>query len=269
MIVEKKKKPRKPCYFISAFLVLILSATSAYADTCAKNLMPPFTSAQALELCATFVGTATISSTLTPGTDNAYDLGTSTKSIRSAYIGTSILFGNVSGTPAVGLIKGGSGAGSHLRMQIAQATAQVQILDPAGTPVVAFNSAGAQTNLVGDLTLGNGNAIYSTSGTGPKLIAATVLTPSADFTPVAGSSITNRMNRVVAGAPTANFVSLPAATPNVGEFFGISNESANPVAVLPAGADTLQGRAAATPFSCAANTACYCNAFGTGAWGCK
>lgn len=76
---------------ISTLLVCLSLVQSAYADTCAKNLVGPFTSNQAVELCATFVGTSTISASLIPGSDNAYDLGSTSFSMRSLYTGTSII----------------------------------------------------------------------------------------------------------------------------------------------------------------------------------
>lgn len=70
-------------------LALLIGTTNAYADTCSKNLMPLFSSFQATKLCSTFTGSSTISASLIPGTDNAYDLGDTTHSMRSLYVATS------------------------------------------------------------------------------------------------------------------------------------------------------------------------------------
>lgn len=47
------------------FVGLLVGAVSAHADTCSTKLMPAFAPYQATQLCATFVGTATISGALT------------------------------------------------------------------------------------------------------------------------------------------------------------------------------------------------------------
>lgn len=76
----------------SVFLALLLNIQIAFADDCATNLMPAFTAYQARALCYTFIGTdETIAASVIPGTDNAYDLGSSTKSWRSFYVETSLV----------------------------------------------------------------------------------------------------------------------------------------------------------------------------------
>jgi len=57
-------------------LLTIFAAGTAHADTCSAKLVPTFTAQQASQMCATFVGTSTLSANLVPGTDNAYSLGT-------------------------------------------------------------------------------------------------------------------------------------------------------------------------------------------------
>lgn len=51
--------------------------------------MPTFTNAQATKLCATFPISSVALATLRPGTDNAFDLGATSYSWRTIYIGTS------------------------------------------------------------------------------------------------------------------------------------------------------------------------------------
>lgn len=63
--------------------------SQVFADTCATSLMPAFTSAQATTLCTK--GNDSIAETLTPQTDNAIDVGTSSKGFRSGYFDTSVL----------------------------------------------------------------------------------------------------------------------------------------------------------------------------------
>jgi hypothetical protein len=76
--------------FLAALLSLVC-ASAALADTCGKNLTGPFPAPQANKLCATFLGSSTLSSTITPGTDNTYDIGTSSAGLRSLYADTSVL----------------------------------------------------------------------------------------------------------------------------------------------------------------------------------
>lgn len=75
---------------ISVLLALGITSNS-YADTCAKNLVGTFTPAQAVKLCSTFTGSSTISASLIPGSDNAYDLGSTSFSMRTLYVGTSVI----------------------------------------------------------------------------------------------------------------------------------------------------------------------------------
>jgi len=67
-----------------AVLSSLLFATSVIADTCGTSLIPQFTSFQATNLCKTF-GSAVNTSQI-PATDNTYDLGSSSKQWRNAYI---------------------------------------------------------------------------------------------------------------------------------------------------------------------------------------
>lgn len=83
----------KKLIFLSIFL-----AQTAFADTCAKQLMPAFTAEQAKTICTTFAGSADVS--LVPGTTATYDLGSSSlrwlRGYFSSHINTSA--GNISAT---------------------------------------------------------------------------------------------------------------------------------------------------------------------------
>lgn len=70
-------------------LALILLATPAFADTCATSLMPAFNAYQATNLCKTFA--SAIPTSLVPSADNTYDLGSTSKTWRTLYTGTSII----------------------------------------------------------------------------------------------------------------------------------------------------------------------------------
>ena len=70
-------------------LAFLLLASPAFADTCQTSLMPAFTAAQAVALC-TKLGTS-VSTSIIPQTDNAIDLGSTSKTFRTLYTGTSII----------------------------------------------------------------------------------------------------------------------------------------------------------------------------------
>lgn len=74
--------------FIAVLSFLFVS--SAYADTCATNMMPAFGAYAATALCQKLGLSQAISAV--PQTTNAIDLGSSSKVFRSAYIGTSVVF---------------------------------------------------------------------------------------------------------------------------------------------------------------------------------
>ena len=67
-----------------------LVAGSAYADACATQLMPAFSAAQATSICTKFAGSLGVN--LIPTTTNTIDLGSSSKTFETAFIGTSVKF---------------------------------------------------------------------------------------------------------------------------------------------------------------------------------
>lgn len=70
--------------------LLLIGRTEAWATpTCAESLGNVFTPAQRVQLCSIF-GSA-ITGSLVPNTDNAYDLGSTSKTWRTLYTGTSIV----------------------------------------------------------------------------------------------------------------------------------------------------------------------------------
>lgn len=74
---------------IATIAVLVTSIT-AQADTCSKALTGLFTAQQATKLCGTFLDVGTgISETLLPSPTNTLDLGGTSNTFRSVYIGTS------------------------------------------------------------------------------------------------------------------------------------------------------------------------------------
>lgn len=110
------------------------------------------------------------------------------------------------------------------------------------------------------------DVVFGSGGAGVKYPAATVMTPSTTFptppsTPDTGDVLVQHYNVVATAAPTAAFLELPRATPNIGEDFVVYNQSANPVALVPQSGDTVNLSAAATPFSCATGKLCSCRGF--------
>lgn len=71
------------------FVLSLLITAPVFADTCATNLMPAFTSTQATAICTK--ANDSIAETLTPQSDNSIDVGTSSKGFRSGYFDTSVL----------------------------------------------------------------------------------------------------------------------------------------------------------------------------------
>lgn len=70
---------------IIILIASILVFSTAYADTCAVNLMPAFTPNQAIALCTKLQDS--IAETLTPQTTNAINLGTTSKVFNTAFLG--------------------------------------------------------------------------------------------------------------------------------------------------------------------------------------
>lgn len=66
-----------------------LCAGNAHAISCAAGLMPPFSWNQANLLCSTFPISSTATATLKPNGDNTLDLGATSFSWRTLYLGTS------------------------------------------------------------------------------------------------------------------------------------------------------------------------------------
>lgn len=102
-----------------------------------------------------------------------------------------------------------------------------------------------------------------------KYPAAAVITPSTSFpTPSAGNTLSNRHTIVAAGAPTATYVVIPAATAIVGQPYTVYNQSSNPAAIVPA-AGVINVAAALTPYACSAGAVCSCRGLTSGVIGCS
>lgn len=122
----------------------------------------------------------------------------------------------------------------------------------AGTPVANVQSDGVAFP-------GTGQVVYP---------AAAVITPSTSYpTPAAGNTLSGRRTILAAGAPTAAFVVLPAATSSIGKAYTIYNQGSNPLAISPQ-LDTVNVQTAATPYSCASAKECECVGLNSTTWGC-
>jgi len=146
-----------------------------------------------------------------------------------------------------------------------------------GTPVAGITPASGNFNTAGNIQ--SEKQVAGSTGwfSGNMLVGSLtlmetplpILTPGAAFpTPATGVTLSARWSRVVAGAPTANFLQLPVATANVQKDYGVINESANPVAIVAQGADTANAATANTPYVCAATKRCDCKGTSTTTFQC-
>ena len=151
-------------------------------------------------------------------------------------------------------------------------TGSVIFRNSTGTPkafVTAATGGASFADISGTTGSLSGDLTFSGAGAGPKFPAPGNITPATSFpTPAGAGQLSARVNLIVAGAPTAAFVQLPAATANVGETFNVYSASSNPVAIVPISGDTANAAAAATPYNCAAGKWCDCFATTTGTWVC-
>jgi hypothetical protein len=245
------------------FLALLLSGTKVYADSCATALMPVFAPTQAVRLCATFVGTSTISGALTFTTqgpliqatklaisvgaattpnytfDNAKLLGPSTLNLAAS---TAVAVAPASGNTPIAKFQA-LGLFSQLNSWVEAAPTSIALsAGAANTPNSTFDSSG--------LT-------FATAGMGENLPAGKVFTPATDLTPVAGARLlSNRLGAVATAAPTAAYV-FAQPTASVGKVVRVYNQGANPLQILPEDG-TINAAAALTPFACTAGKLCTC-----------
>ncbi len=206
-----------------------IGLSTAHADACAAGLMPAFTSAQATELCATFPISSVALATLRPGTDNAFDLGATSFSWRSLYLGTSrisltsdilrvrqdaqrLFTWDASSDTAFTQKFGDAGVTAVQQLTISASTADA---DDDSTIIIAGGGAaggtrGASITLPGeevaggsDITYDAGTGdthIFSVAGVSTEVIGAGTHTITGTFT----SSATSDLGwSVVAGANTA------------------------------------------------------------------
>ncbi len=165
-----------------------------------------------------------------------------------------------------------------LTLMVSEAKAQTSGSDIANSCGLAQSCGTILNGLVNggaasftSATISTGNITFTTSGKQDVYAAPPVITPDTAYpTPAAAKFLTGRYNIIAAGAPTAAFVSLPAATtlPNGALTYGLFNQGSNPVAIVGAPSDTLNVSAAATPFSCTTLKYCECTRLTTTNWGC-
>lgn len=210
--------------------IVALFGGVAQADTCAKNLMPPFTAAQAKELCATFVGTTTISASLIPGANNSYDLGDATHGMRYIYIGGS----NPIVAPTAINFAPGSAATPVVRLLKDE-------LQPAATN--AF-SLGDSSNAFKELHLSNAFVYYSTVSGAPAFRMVPYV-PTLAATPVAGTNDFRGGSNAVPTA-AANTAGCLPTSPTNGDIVEIFNGMANAVRAKSCSTPGINGGAAGT-----------------------
>lgn len=152
-----------------------LSLGTAFADTCATNLMPAFTAAQATKLCATL---GAVTASLIPSADNTVDLGSASKTFRNLYTGTGInaktseiltvrqdanrLFTFDAASDTTETLKWGDGTTAVQKLTISANTADAA---DDGTLFLAGGGAvggtrGASITLSGEEVSGGGDATY-------------------------------------------------------------------------------------------------------------
>lgn len=276
MNMEKKRKPRKPCIFLVAILhifILAMVQASAHADACAVALMPPFTSAQASKLCATFVGTSTISASLIPGTDNAYDIGDATHALRSLYVETSII-GTGSGTTigastadaadsaSLNLVGGGAdGGGSTARGSYVTVFGNEHATQGGRMFITGGNVATGNV----DLRVVHSSAAARILNGSNAVVESFVLpyVPTMAATPVAGTNqILPGLNVIPTAA--ANTAAMFPATPVPDARYYIKNSNGtNSVRVKGGGATTINGATAGGYIVLAAGVSAMCRGTST------
>lgn len=218
---------------ILALLGSILIAGTAVADTCSVGLMPVFTSSQAKELCATFLGSSTISASLIPGTDDAYDIGDATHAMRSIYLETSLIptdttlpiiinadaqrlltVGGASDT-ALSLTWGDAGTTAVQQLTIAASTADADddsSLNLAGGGAVG-GTRGASIILAGEEVSGGGDITMNT-GTGDVVAITTAGTAVANIGASVGLAMATSGNTLALQEATAGTKCMGTVTFN-------------------------------------------------------
>ncbi len=303
-MAKKKTKPRKPC-IVLALVLSLLVVGRAQADTCAVGLMPPFTAAQANKLCSTFVGDETIGASLIPCADNAYDVGDADYSIRSLYLGTSLIFNDVTASDELIKTLSVDGADSNLinitpggaysstRGAGLQLNGNEQGTNPAdaylesgsaatGDVFVRVNSTNglirfatnsdvevwnmnASGALIQNATNG-GDVIFQKPGTFVNMVA---YVPTMAATPAAGTNMIQPGLNVIPTAAANTAAILGATTPTPGAQYVIYNSGPNSVRVKAGGGATMNGATAGGYAVMATNTSLECYASSAANYECK
>jgi hypothetical protein len=129
---------------IISLIACLMLTSVAYADTCATNLIPVFTSYQATKMCDSFVSTL---ATLEPDTDDSYDLGSSSKRWRDLYLSGQIIDSAApSATPASVSVFGNTAVNADVTT-IASLSAFVTGVNEVPISFVTYGNASQATNL--------------------------------------------------------------------------------------------------------------------------
>lgn len=151
-----------------------------------------------------------------------------------------------------------TGAGLMIGTPIAGKTPAAGNASIGGTLDVAGASTLASASVTGGLSMGSvaTDAVFASAKNVQLPIA--IITPSTNMTPLAAANIAQPVTRLVAGSPTLAAVFLPAATPNKGKSYIVTNEGSNPVLIFPGAAEKINAGGANTPVSLATGKQAEC-----------
>lgn len=224
--------------------LLLICSNVAQADTCATNLMPAFAPNQAIALCQKL--NDSISESLIPQTDNAIDLGSTSKTFRTLYTGTSRI------AKTSDILRVRQDAQRLFTWDASSDTAFTQTFGDGGTTaaqVLTISGSTADADDDSTLILASGGATGDTRGSFVSLIANEAAS-GGDATVSAGN---------VAGGEV--YISAPVASSNI--FINGANKifrsEAGATEWTMAATGTLIGAGTATigwSFQSAANQAC-------------
>lgn len=227
---------------ILALIASLLVAQSAHADACSAALVPTFPANQATKLCATFPISSVALATLRPGTDNAFDLGATSYSWRTLYLGTS----RISLTSDILRVRqdanrlftwdGSSdtaltftfGDGGTTATQIFTASASTADADDdstyricGGGAYAADGSRGACIVLPGEEVVGGGDISYVAGGSDTHVFY-TGSTQTASISAAGLLTTTDQINTTGLQVPAANFETVAGAGSTVSDAAALS-----------------------------------------------
>lgn len=242
MKISKKKGgkgSRKPCYVLLQLIFLLSTSTYAFADACGKALTGPFVDAQARKLCAYFINTASLSTSLTFTGSGPIIAPTQLSLAVGAATTPNYTFDNVK-------------VSGPTTMVLAASTAVHIAAGAANTPSAKFQSGTS------------GGLNFPIAGYG---LGFTAYVPTPALTPAAG---TNDLKIGLNVFPTAaaNAGALLPASPTAGDVIDIVNSGPNTVQVWPGSGDTINQGTANQHVGVTTLLSVRCVALSAAAWNC-